>query len=62
MVARGAGAFLAAPLTIFVALTFQTFPETRWIASLMVAGAPHTEETDSGVPPPSEGQVVEPAS
>jgi AI-2 transport protein TqsA len=58
----GAGAFLAAPLTIFVALIFQTFPETRWIASLMVAGTPHTEETDSGVPPPSEGQVVEPAS
>jgi len=57
----GSGAFLAAPLTIFVALIFQTFPETRWIASLMVAGAPHTEETDSGVPPP-EGQVVEPAS
>jgi AI-2 transport protein TqsA len=54
----GPGAFLAAPLTIFVALIFQTFPETRWIASLMVVGAP-----DADVPPPSpsEGQVVEPA-
>ena len=54
----GPGAFLAAPLTIFVALIFQTFPETRWIASLMVVGAP-----DADVPPPSpsEGQLVEPA-
>jgi AI-2 transport protein TqsA len=55
----GPGAFLAAPLTIFVALIFQTFPETRWIASLMVVGA-----TDADVPPPpspSEGQAVEPA-
>src|SRR5215208_557419 len=51
----GPGAFLAAPLTIFVALTFQTFPETRWIASLMAVGAPDTD-----VPPP-EGRVVEPA-
>jgi AI-2 transport protein TqsA len=55
----GPGAFLAAPLTIFVSLIFQTFPETRWIASLMVVGAP-----DADVPPPpspSEGQAVEPA-
>jgi AI-2 transport protein TqsA len=56
----GAGAFLAAPLTIFVALIFQTFPETRWIASLMVVGASGSEETDTHVPPP-EGRVVEPA-
>jgi predicted PurR-regulated permease PerM len=55
----GSGAFLAAPLTIFVALIFQTFPETRWIASLMVAGAPDAESTDTDVPPP-EGEVVEP--
>jgi AI-2 transport protein TqsA len=56
----GPGAFLAAPLTIFLALIFQTFPETRWIASLMVVGAPGADATDTGVPPP-EGQVVEPA-
>jgi predicted PurR-regulated permease PerM len=56
----GPGAFLAAPLTIFVALIFQTFPETRWIASLMVVGAPGADATDTDVPP-SEGQVVEPA-
>jgi AI-2 transport protein TqsA len=56
----GPGAFLAAPLTIFVALIFQTFPETRWIASLMVVGARDADATDTDVPPP-EGQVVEPA-
>jgi AI-2 transport protein TqsA len=56
----GPGAFLAAPLTIFLALIFQTLPETRWIASLMVVGAPGADATDTGVPPP-EGQVVEPA-
>ena len=56
----GPGAFLAAPLTIFVALIFQTFPETRWIASLMVVGARDADATDTGVPPP-EGHVVEPA-
>src|SRR5829696_1897182 len=48
----GPGAFLAAPLTIFVALIFQTFPETRWIASLMAVSPP-----DSDVPVPEE--VVE---
>jgi AI-2 transport protein TqsA len=51
----GPGAFLAAPLTIFVALIFQTFPETRWIASLMAVGAPDTDV------PPLEGRVVEPS-
>ena len=56
----GPGAFLAAPLTIFVALIFQTFPETRWIASLMVVGAPDAAETtDTDVPPP-EGGLVKP--
>src|SRR5829696_2490980 len=49
----GPGAFLAAPLTIFVALIFQTFPETRWIASLMAVSAPA-----SGSPAPEE-EVVE---
>jgi len=55
----GPGAFLAAPLTIFVALIFQTFPETRWVASLMVVGAPDTDATDADVSPP-EGQGVKP--
>jgi predicted PurR-regulated permease PerM len=56
----GPGAFLAAPLTIFVALIFQSFPETRWIASLMAVGAPGTDAPDTNVPPP-EGRVVEPS-
>ena len=29
------GAFLAIPITIFVAVMFGTFPETRWLSSLM---------------------------
>ena len=31
----GPGAFLALPLTLFVAVMLETFPETRWIAGLM---------------------------
>jgi AI-2 transport protein TqsA len=50
----GPGAFLAAPLTILVALIFQTFPETRWIASLVVVGAPGTDASDTGAPAPEE--------
>jgi hypothetical protein len=34
------GAFLAVPLTVFVIGMLETFPETRWLASLMGAGAP----------------------
>ena len=48
----GPGAFLAAPLTIFLVLMLDTFPETRWLASVMGAGPP-----DSEVPAPEE--VVE---
>ena len=32
---RGPGAFLALPITLFVAVMFDTFPETRWLASLI---------------------------
>jgi AI-2 transport protein TqsA len=38
----GPGAFLALPLTLFVAVMLETFPETRWIAGLM--GLPGTAE------------------
>jgi AI-2 transport protein TqsA len=31
----GPGAFLAMPITLFVAVMFDTFSETRWLASLM---------------------------
>jgi AI-2 transport protein TqsA len=50
----GPGAFLAAPLTIFLVLMLDTFPETRWISSVMGAGPP-----DSDSPAPEE-VVVEP--
>jgi AI-2 transport protein TqsA len=48
----GPGAFLAAPLTIFLVLMLDTFPETRWLARVMGAGPP-----DSDSPAPEE--VVE---
>jgi AI-2 transport protein TqsA len=51
----GPGAFLAAPLTIFLVLMLDTFPETRWLASVMGIGGPDPE-----VPVPEE-EVVEPA-
>src|SRR5215212_9817652 len=31
----GPGAFLALPITLFVAVMFDTFPETRWLASII---------------------------
>src|SRR3712207_1486023 len=34
------GAFLAIPITIFVAVMFSTFSETRWMASLMGVSSP----------------------
>src|ERR687889_734162 len=36
----GPGAFLAAPLTIFLVLMLGTFPETRWLAAIMGMSAP----------------------
>jgi predicted PurR-regulated permease PerM len=41
------GAFLAIPITIFVAVMFGTFSETRWMASLMGVSSP-----DTGAPTP----------
>jgi len=48
----GPGAFLAAPLTIFLILMLDTFPETRWLASVMGMGPP---DSDS----PATEEVVE---
>jgi AI-2 transport protein TqsA len=45
----GPGAFLALPITLFVAVMLGTFPETRWIARLMGMGGP-----DSGDATPDE--------
>src|SRR5215203_5205716 len=49
----GPGAFLAAPLTIFLVLMLDTFPETRWLASVMGMGGPDPEV-------PASEEVVEP--
>ena len=46
----GPGAFLAAPLTIFVVLMLGTFPETRWLASLMGIGAPDSSAPEVPAP------------
>jgi AI-2 transport protein TqsA len=46
----GPGAFLAVPITLFVISMLDTFPETKWLASLMGASAPA-----SGASAPSVG-------
>jgi predicted PurR-regulated permease PerM len=51
----GPGAFLAAPLTIFLILMLDTFPETRWLASVMGASPPDADGPDgpaSEIPAP----------
>jgi AI-2 transport protein TqsA len=50
----GPGAFLAAPLTIFLVLMLETFPETRWLAAVMGMGGPGPDA------PEPEEQAVEP--
>jgi AI-2 transport protein TqsA len=51
----GPGALLAAPLTIFLVLMFSTFPETRWLASIMGVSPPAPD-----APAPDEEEVVAP--
>jgi predicted PurR-regulated permease PerM len=41
----GPGAFLAMPLTIFVALMLDTYPETRWVANVIFI-RPRSGESD----------------
>jgi len=48
----GPGAFLAAPLTIFLVLMLGTFPETRWLAAVMGMSAPDPDD-----PTPDEDEV-----
>jgi AI-2 transport protein TqsA len=50
----GPGAFLAAPLTIFLILMLDTFPETRWLAKVMGMGAPEPEAPEPEAPPAIE--------
>jgi AI-2 transport protein TqsA len=42
----GPGAFLALPITLFVVVMFDTFPETRWLSSLMGVGGHGTDAGD----------------
>ena len=44
--------FAAAPLTIFLILMLDTFPETRWLSNVMGSGGPEPEPTEpQGVKP-----------
>src|SRR5918998_1158794 len=57
----GPGAFLALPITLFVAVMLDTFPETRWLASIIgVADADASAE--DGAPPDASTQEAEHAS
>jgi AI-2 transport protein TqsA len=42
------GAFLAIPITIFVAVMLGTYPETRWLANLMGLRGPDTSASSPG--------------
>jgi AI-2 transport protein TqsA len=58
----GPGAFLAAPLTIFLILMLETFPETRWLANVMGMGGAEPEAPDPEEPAigPTERPSVSP--
>jgi AI-2 transport protein TqsA len=47
----GPGAFLALPITLFVAVMFDTFPETRWLANLIGISSPDPPGADAEVEP-----------
>jgi AI-2 transport protein TqsA len=52
----GPGAFLALPITLFVAVMLDTFPETRWLASIIGVSSPDTDAapgTSPGGPTPN---------
>jgi AI-2 transport protein TqsA len=46
----GPGAFLALPITLFVAVMFDTFPETRWLASIIGVSSPDTDAAGGAEP------------
>jgi AI-2 transport protein TqsA len=52
----GPGAFLALPITLFVAVMLDTFPETRWLASLM-----GISDADAGVADDAPGTPTQDA-
>ncbi len=54
----GPGAFLAAPLTIFLILMLGSFPETQWLANVMGMGEPEaTDEEEPAVAPTQRPSV-----
>jgi AI-2 transport protein TqsA len=57
----GPGAFLALPITLFVAVMLDTFPETRWLASIIGVADTDTSAED-GAPPDASTQEAEHAS
>jgi predicted PurR-regulated permease PerM len=52
----GPGAFLALPITLFVVVMFDTFPETRWLASIMGVSGRGTDTADGAVAPTAEAE------
>ena len=42
----GPGAFLALPITLFVAVMFGSFPEKRWLASLLGVSGVEVEHSE----------------
>lgn len=56
----GPGAFLAAPLTIFLILMLGTFPETQWLANVMGIGGPDPEAPEEPAVGPTERPSVSP--
>ena len=57
----GPGAFLALPITLFVAVMLDTFPETRWLASLMgISDADAGAADDAPDAPTQDGRAGRP--
>jgi AI-2 transport protein TqsA len=53
----GPGAFLAAPLTIFLILMLESFPETQWLANVMGMGGPEDPVPEEEVEPTERPSV-----
>ena len=56
----GPGAFLAAPLTIFLILMLGTFPETQWLANVMGMGEPEATDEEEPTVAPTQRPSVSP--
>jgi predicted PurR-regulated permease PerM len=56
----GPGAFLALPITLFVAVMLDTFPETRWLANIMGVSSDAGAPDDSAPSPPPQDAAAGP--